>query len=143
MIPQIIACVALVVYGFMCGYGLSSWLYQSKEAEHAQQKLAAVRLSAAADIRRLDNTIAAQGMAVVRERGIRRDVDALRGHIVRMSDAESTALRAAGASHQACLVTAATFRELFDAELEASRGLSEACDRHVSDIRTLTDAWPQ
>ena len=143
MSPQIVLASVILLIGFVSGWTVQDWRFSSKEADRAQQELATVKQSAAADVRRLDNTIDAQSKATIRERALRGDADALRGAVVGLSDAENRALRTARDSQDTCLVAATTFRELFDASTEEYRALAEKADRHASDIQTLIDAYPK
>lgn len=81
--------------------------------------------------------------AAKREQKLRRDADGARAALVGLSGAVDEAMRAAGASHEACLVTAATGTKLLQQCGDRYRGLAEIADRHASDVQTLSNSWPQ
>lgn len=84
----------------------------------------------------------AASLAAKREAGIRADAvrasDAVRG----LRDALDAAQRRGSDSQAAAIARAAALGELLAASAEAHRELAQRCDRHVSDLRMLLDAWP-
>ncbi|MFA5899408.1 MAG: hypothetical protein WC829_09890 [Hyphomicrobium sp.] len=56
--------------------------------------------------------------------------------------ATDTAVRTAAGDPAACADTTAALGAVLTASVKEYRELAETCDRHVSDIQTLTEAWP-
>lgn len=143
MNPQLIIAAVIAAMGFVGGWTIQSWRYGAKETDRAQQILADQRLAAATSIRRADNVIAAQSAAAGREVALRRDADGARTALVGLSNATDTALRAASASHGACLERATAIRVVLDQCGAAYQDLGAIADRHASDTKTLIEAWPR
>lgn len=148
--------VELIVAVALCGatWQVQTWRYGAKEAAHAKQDheeaqaraaqaLATVQQNAAVAIRRADNVIAAQDAATRREALLRADADGVRRALASLHDAAADALHAAAQSQAACLAHAATLSELFSASAKRYGDLAEKADGHASDVKTLTDAWPE
>lgn len=143
MSPQLIIALVLTVVGFTGGWTVQSWRYGVKEAKRAQQQLADERLAAKTAVRRIDNVVEAQSAAVVRERDLRAAAAGSRSALVSLHDAAASALRAASATHAACLDRAAAISVVLDQCGAAYQELGVVADRHASDVRTLVDAWPR
>lgn len=147
MTPQIIIAAVIAATGFAGGFGLA-WKIQAgtinkKEAQYAESKLAQVQQSAAADIRRLDNTITAQRAATTRAVALRRDRDRAHSELERLRIALQRDLPGSGDAATACTERTNTARELF---LECAAALVEMggrADRHANDAQALMDAWPK
>lgn len=119
---------------------VQEWRYGAKETQRVQQQVITERSNAAVQVRRVDNVIIATNQARVREVVLRADAERARAALDGLRDAAASALRAAGASHDACLVAAATTGKLLNDSTEEYRALAETADRHVSDLRTLMGA---
>lgn len=158
MSPQIIIALAIRMAILLAVFGsawqIQTWRFGAKEAAHAKQDfkeardrdaalLANVQQNAAVAIRRADNVILAQNAATVREVVLRRDADGVRGALVSLHDAAAGAINAASESATACLARAATLSELFTESTERYGEVAGKADGHASDVKTLTDAWPQ
>ena len=143
MNPQLILAAIIAAGGFGSAWKIQSWRMDSLENEYAQQALASERLSAAAAIRHATALHDAQNAAVVRATALRRDADGTRTALVSLSQSAAAALQDAATSREACLDRANTFSQLFIDSADRYRGLAEKADRHASDIKTLTDAWPK
>lgn len=143
MSPQLIIAAVIAACGFLGGWTLQSWRYGAKETARAEQILADQRLAAATSIRRADNVIAAQSAAAGREAGLRRDADNARSALGGLHDAAAASMREASASINACLERANAIRVVLDQCGAAYQDLGAVADRHASDVKTLTDAWPQ
>ena len=122
---------------------VQEWRYGAKEAEHAEQHLADERAASQAAIRRTEAVITAQSAAAARSAALRRDADGARVAIVSLHAATEAAMRDASATHAACTERALAVGDVLQASAERYRGLGETCDRHVSDIRTLIEGWPE
>ena len=68
----------------------------------------------------------------------RRSADAL-GLLHQAAD---SAIRAAETSHTACIERTAALGDVFKSCSQAVTALGKTCDGHVSDVKTLIDAWP-
>jgi hypothetical protein len=77
-----------------------------------------------------------------RQAGIRTDSARAGDSVIRLRHAIS-AQRSAEESAAAATKRADTLGELLVEGAEAYRQLAQSCDRHVSDIRLLLEAWPQ
>lgn len=142
MNPQAIVIAITAALGMGAGWHIQTLRYTAKEAEHEQQKLVAIQQSAAASIRRMDNTITAQNAATARSVGLRRDRDSAYAELGRLRDTLANMPRA-DATGDACPDRADTTRELFlecAAELVEMGGIA---DRHASDALMLQQAWPK
>lgn len=135
MIPQLIVAAAIAASVWQ----IQEWRYGAKETARVQQNLLETQQAAARDIRRLDNAIGAQNAAVLRERVVRDEAAHGRLALISLSDAAAEAIRRAQASHAACLDTAAAQSVVLNQCGERYRGMAEIADRHVNDIKTLTD----
>lgn len=147
MNPQIIIAAIIAAMGFAGGFG-TAWKIQAgninaKEAAYAKQILANVRDSAAADIRRLDNTITAQNRAAVRAIAVRRDSDSVRSELDRLRLAARSTVPSTCDAADAGIVRADPARELFLECSEQLTTLAGKVDRHVNDLRMMAEAWPK
>lgn len=143
MTPQLLITALIAAAGFGAGWQIQAWRQNEKEKDHAEQKLVEVRQSAAADIRRLDNTITAQRAATAREVALRRDRDSANSKLERLRDALRSDMPGTSSTGDACPVRADPARELFLACTEALVEMGGRADRHASDVKTLTDGWPK
>lgn len=87
-----------------------------------------------------DAVIAATNLARTREAKLRADAAGARKSLDGLRAATDGAVTAARASHDACVVAAATTSQLLNQCSGEHQELAEKADRHVSDIRTLMDA---
>ena len=143
MIPHLIIAAVIAALSFTTGWTVQSWRYGAKEAVRAQQQLVDQQLAAAAQVRRLDNTIIATNAGTARSIALRRDADAGRAALPGLHDATAAALRTAESSHAACTERAAALGELSNALADAGAELAAKAGRHASDVQTLTDGWPK
>lgn len=121
---------------------IQNWRFDAKETEREQQKLVEVRQSAATAIRQLDNVLVAQNAGAARAIRLRSDLDSARTELDRLRIA-LRALPSADPTTGACPNRADPARQLLAtcaAELVEMGGIA---DRHASDAKTLTDAWPK
>lgn len=119
------------------------WRYGAKEKERVEQQLELQRYAAKSAIIQQRTVIAAQNEAQARARALRLDADGSRAALVGLYNAADAAMRAAAASHDACLVRADSFRIVLNQCGEAYQELGAVAGRHASDVKTLTDAWPR
>jgi NAD-dependent DNA ligase len=144
---QLIIAAVIAATAFAGGFG-TAWKIQAgninaKEAAHAKQELANVQQSAAADIRRLDNAITAQNRATARAVALRRDADLARTELGRLRLAVASAVQTASTSPATCPERAAALGDVLTELGRAGAELAEKADRHASDVKTLTEAWPK
>lgn len=143
MTPQLLITALIAAAGFGAGWQIQAWRQNEKEKDHAEQKLVEVRQSAAADIRRLDNTITAQRAATTREVALRRDRDSANSKLERLRDALRSDMPGASSTGDACPVRADPARELLAACATELVEMGGIADRHASDAQSLMDAWPK
>ena len=122
---------------------IQEWRFDAKEKAHAEQKLVEVRQSAAAAIRQLDNVLLAQNASAARAVRLRSDLDSARTELDRLRTALADSAGKDGAAPTSCPDRAATVSKLFLECSEQLTTLAGKADRHASDLRTLTDAWPK
>jgi hypothetical protein len=92
--------------------------------------------------RRQRNVDVAATAATTRQAGIRADSARAGDAVVRLRDAIA-AKRNSDQSAAAANQRADTLGDLFIESVSAYRELAQTCDRHVSDVRLLLDAWPR
>lgn len=141
--PSTLISIVIAAISFGGAWTIQDWRFGAKEKALVEQKLAEVRLAAEADKKRLESALRAQAKAVERERKQRAAAAALRGSVVSLSTHTAATVRDASASQAACLERVDTLGKLFDASAEAYSDMAGAADRHVSDIKTLIDAYPK
>jgi chromosome segregation ATPase len=128
---------------FGSAWTIQNWRFDARELQRAEQNTIEQR-AAFKDFERGQNrVITAQSAAARRISVLRRSADAARSELDRLRDASATALRAAAASHDASLAAAATANQLLNRCGAEYQELGAIADRHVSDLRTLIDAWPK
>ena len=143
MIPQIIIAAVIAATGFGAAWKIQDWRFDAKEKAHAEQKLAQVQHSAAADIRRLDNTITAQRAATTRAVALRRDLDSARSELERLRSAIAGTVPATSDAPCACADRTDPARQLLSACAGELQEVAGAADRHASDALMLLEAWPK
>ena len=147
MNPQLVIRLVIAAAIFGSAWTIQDWRYGAKEADRDRQThentLESERLARRAESGNSTRTIKALNAANKRADALRANAAGSRDALVRLSDAADEALRTAGRSLDACLDAATTSSQLLVAVSTERRELAEAADRHVSDIQTLTDAWPK
>jgi hypothetical protein len=133
---------------FAGGFGIA-WHVKNNEIEsirglHAAELLDAERVAHQIDMAHKNALIDAQSKASQRDIVLRGVVDNLRGSVAGLRD--SLALRVGDGSTSpanSCAYTSYTVASLLNQCAARYSDLAEKCDRHVNDIKTLTDAWPK
>ena len=143
MNPTMLISAIVAAVSFGTGWHLQTLRYTAKEAENEQQKLAQVQQSAATAIRQLDNVLMAQNAGAARAIRLRSDLDSARTELGRLRSALADSAGKDGAAPASCPDRAATVSKLFLECSEQLTTLAGKADRHASDLRTLTDAWPK
>lgn len=125
--------------------GGAAWVYQDNryEAKIARMEQQAAELLRETEKRYAHQLIAAESKAKERERKLRADADLANSTADGLRNDLARALAAAQSSPAACLERATAFANVLEDMERAGRAMAAACDRHVNDIRTLTEAWPQ
>lgn len=142
---QIQLIIALLVSAFSFGgaWKIQDWRYNAKEKERVEQKMDEIRVSAARDLRWVDNVMEARDRAVVRSYALRADANSSRSAAVGLSNALATTMREAESSKDACIKRITTVGELLEKRTEEYRDLGEKADRHVNDIKALIESVPK
>lgn len=143
MRTTLVIAVLSAAVGFGAAWKLQGHQLTKQELNHANERIAIARANRAALERNQNAVLAAQNAATVRAVAMRRDVDAARAAAVGLRDDIDVASRAAATSLDACTVTATTYGRLLIASVEEYRSLAAVCTRHVSDLRTFVESWPQ
>lgn len=151
MTPQIYIVGAIALASFGGGFG-AAWKIQNGlqaegEVERAKQtyetSLESQRLAHRSQTEDDQRVIAAQNAAALRQRVLRDDADRLRSAYVGLSNDSSVALSSALESHDACIKSATAQDFVLSQCGERYSSLAQAASGHVSDIQTLTEAWPR
>jgi hypothetical protein len=139
------AATALVSASLAFGgaWRVQDWRYKSKEAENESIRAAEGFAAGNAAKGQIQNVSNAQSAATRRDASLRRAAADSADQLRLLHEASAAALRTAATSLDACTERAATFSRLLDHCGQDYQDLGERADRHVSDIRTLMDAWPK
>ena len=143
MNPQAIVIAITAALGMGAGWHIQTLRYTAKEAEHEQQKLVAIQQSAAASIRRMDNTITAQNAATARSVGLRRDRDSAYAELDRLRAQLFRTMPGASSTTGTCPNRADPARELLATCATELVEMGGIADRHASDALMLQQAWPK
>jgi hypothetical protein len=141
-ITLIVSTVAAAA-GFAVAWNLQAHQITKQELNHAQERIEIQRAARVVADRASTAVIVAQNNAAARGAVLRRDADAARAAADSLRDDIDVASRAAATSLAACTVTTTTYGRLLIASTEEYRKLAADCSVHVSDIRTLVEAWPK
>lgn len=136
------AAIIAASLGAAGAWQIQEWRFDAKEKAHAEQKLVEVRQSAAAAIRQLDNVLVAQNAGAARAIRLRSDLDSSRTELDRLRIA-LRAMPTADPTTGTCPDRADPARELLATCATELVEMGGIADRHASDAKTLTDAWPK
>jgi hypothetical protein len=129
--------------GFALAWNLQAHQITKMELTHANERIS-IQRAARATIERTSNAvIKAQNDAAGRVAVIKRNADSLRVSVDGLRDDLDVTARAAATSIDACTVAARTTSELLAVCADRYSELAGKAEGHVSDIRTLVDAWPK
>jgi hypothetical protein len=145
--------IAAAIAGSL-GFGGAWYLQDLRQDSHENNRLTAQAASQrelyVLGQKRSTDVIVAQNARLPREARIRADAADLRDVAGGLRSDRASAFAAVGAVAPTCTEPASASGALlrlyedFAGESEAALiGLSEAADRHVSDIQALTQAWPK
>ena len=142
MTPQIIIAAVIAATGFGAAWKIQDQRFDAKEKTHAEQKLAQVQLSAAADIRRADNVILAQNQAAHRTGRLLRDLGSSRTELDRLRDTIRTMPRD---DVTTCTSTESGSKrnDVLLECLASYEALARDADLWKNDALMLRDAWPK
>lgn len=143
MNPQLVIAAIIAALGFGSGWQIQSWRYGAKEKANAESKLAQVQQSAAASIRRVDNTLDAQNAATARSVGLRRDRDSAYAELDRLRAQLFRTMPGASSTTGTCPNRADPARELLATCATELVEMGGIADRHASDALMLQQAWPK
>lgn len=147
----VISCVVSLLFIGLFYLAISSFLERVKETgrEEARQQHRAQIAKLKEDADKVEASLRgqltqAQNHAILREQTIRTLASAVGTSSAGLRDALGR-VRADvhTASPEANAQRAATLAELLESCQDEYRQLAEKADRHVSDVKTLNDAWPQ
>jgi hypothetical protein len=144
--PQLLIAAIIAAIGFSGGFGVA-WKMQAgtinaKDAQYAESKLAQVQQSAAADIRRLDNTITAQNRSTNRAVALRRDLDSARSELERLRIAIAHGVPGTSAAADACPESGSERDNVLLECIASYETLARDADLWKNDALMLRDAWP-
>lgn len=139
----IVASLLASIAGFVVAWQLQAHQIIKLELNHAQERIALQRAARATYERNTTALIQAQNHSTVRDRAVRDNVAVTgsAGNGLRITTA--SAVRAATESADTCPNSAAALAAVSDQCFAELQGLAEIADRHVNDIKTLIEAWPQ
>jgi septal ring factor EnvC (AmiA/AmiB activator) len=149
--PFLAASLAGALLGAAGAWWVQSLKIDKLAAEHTAYVIEAEAFANLAEAKRVAMEIKwkqevddAKAEAKEREKQLVSDLDAATRAAERLrGDASALRTRLADAPAAACLNAAVAAGELLAECGEAYRDLAGAADRHVSDVRTLTQAWPR
>jgi hypothetical protein len=140
--PYVATALLSACLAFGGAWQVQNWRYGAKEKDHAQAALAQVAEARVMDSKRQSLLASTQNTATVRA-GVLRAAGAAAGdELERLRAQSAAALLAARASHAACIERADALGAVFDQCAVQYEGLASIADRHASDVKTLSDAWP-
>ena len=142
MSPQLLIAAIIAAASFGTAWRIQDWRFDAKEKTHAEQKLAQVQLSAAADIRRMDNTIQAQRAATSRAVALRTDRDRAYSELERLRDTLANMPRAS-ATASTCAESGSKRNVVLLECLASYEALARDADPWKNDALMLRDAWPK
>lgn len=143
MSPQLLIAAIIAAASFGTAWRIQDWRFDAKEKTHEEQKLVQVQHSAAVQIRRADNVIAAQNAANTRAVALRTDRDRAYSELERLRLALASSVPGTGDAAGSCAVRADPARELFLGCAAALVEMGGRADRHASDAQALIEAWPK
>ena len=143
MNPQLIIAVIIAAASFGTAWRIQDWRFDAKEKTHEEQKLVQVQHSAAVQIRRADNVIAAQNAANTRAVALRTDRDRAYSELERLRDTLARPVPGTSAAADACPERTDPARELLSECAAQLTDLAGKADRHASDAMTLQQGWPK
>ena len=139
----LISAIVAAAIGFGTAWQIQSWRMDANENHRITQQAEAERELYALEQKRSAQVVAAANAARLRERKLRLDAAAAVAAADSLRSALTRNVQATRDDPDACPDRTATTSELFAQCSESYTALASRCDRHVSDIQTLTDSWPK
>lgn len=136
--------IALIGFGWVKGADHVQSRWDKAKTEQLQAALAADQAARDKERSMQQKLNEAQNAAIEREKALRADYAAVHAAARGVRDTV-TALRGqlAAASPEACHATADAALAVFGECADRYRAVAEAADGHASDVRTLSEAWPE
>ena len=131
------------ILAFVGAWNLQGARITKLELDYANERNAQQLAAQQAAERHQAAFISATAAATSRANLLRVAAAAARSESDGLRESIATAMQAATASHDACLERAHALGVVFTQSTEQLTTMAERCDRHVSDVQTLTDAWPK
>jgi len=135
--------LASAAAGFFLAWQLQAHDITKINLEHANERITIQRAARATIERTTTAVIQAQNAAAGRVAVIRSESTAVGTELDGLRDDLDVIRRAAGTALAACNQHANTLSQLLVESATVNRELAQACDGHASDVRTLSEAWPQ
>lgn len=139
----LIAALLSAAVSFGAAWQIQNWRMDAHEKQAIAAAIVEQQAAHAEQQARTDAVISAQNDARKREVVLRADAGHARDALAGLRQSTADAMQAAGSTLNACLVVTSTAGELLNTSAGKYRDLAEDADRHVSDLKTLTDAWPR
>ena len=128
---------------FGAGWQVQNWRFGAKEKEHETQRISELEQQRLADTVQLAKLGAVQKAAETRALALRRAADNARAESIGLRDAIATLSRQPVTEATASNQRAFAIGELLAECGDKYQALGAVADRHASDVKTLSEAWPQ
>jgi hypothetical protein len=135
--------LASAAAGFFLAWQLQAHDITKLNLAHTNERIAIHRAARATIERTTGAVLAAQNAATVRVSTHRVAASAARDAVERLREELDVVARAANASLDACSVAATTTGGLLHQCAARYSELADKAQGHVSDVRTLVEAWPK
>jgi len=135
--------LGVIFTAFWGGWETQGWHRDSLEKDRAEANLEAQRIAGRARTAAEARVVTAQNAAAARAANDRADAADARTELDRVRSLSDAAVTAAEQSHAACVDRATALKVVFSQCAGRYAELGEKADRHVSDLKTLSDSWPE
>lgn len=123
---------------------VQNWRHGAKETERVEAQLEVVQANAATSVRRLDRVIDSQSASASRMGALRTAAESARAERDGLLlDLAASQQRLASQPKEACIERAAALNDVFEQCTKRHLEVAEKADRHASDVKTLSDGWPE
>lgn len=129
--------------GFGVAWQLQGHQILKLELGHTNERIAIERQARTTIERLSQQRDQAQASATARAIDLRHSADGARAELDGLQHATENTVRTASTNADACLERTAATAGLLNQCAREYQTLAERADRHVSDIKTLTDSWPK
>ena len=141
--PYLIAILISAALSASGAWQIQSWRYAAKETENETHRATMLEQQRLADAQQLERLSAVQKAAETRALALRRAADNARAESIGLRDAIATLSRQPVAEATASNQRAFAIGELLAECGDKYQALGAVADRHASDVKTLSEAWPQ